>query len=65
MRRLMRFTIGFAAACALGAGLLWQKNLVPLALYALFAGILCLALRHRDPIFRTPALLLLGMGIGF
>lgn len=65
MRRLMRFTIGFAAACALGVGLLWQKCLVPLTLYALFAGSLCVVMRRRDPIFRTPALFLLGMGIGF
>ena len=65
MRRLMRFTIGYAAACALGVGLLWQKGLVPLTLYALFAGSLCVVMRRRDPIFRTPALFLLGMGIGF
>ncbi len=65
MRRLMRFTIGFAAACALGTVLLWQRNLFPLILYALCAAILCAVLQRRNSLFRTPALILLGLGLGF
>lgn len=65
MRRLMRFTIGFAAACAISAATLWQKNLLPLMLYAAAAAGLCIALRRRNPVFRTPAIIFLGLCAGF
>lgn len=65
MRRLMRFTIGFAAACAIGAAALWQKNLLPLMLYAAVAAGLCIALRRHNPMFRTPAIFFLGLCAGF
>lgn len=65
MRRLMRFTIGFAAACAISAAALWQKNLLPLMLYAAAAAGLCIALRRHNPMFRTPAIIFLGLYAGF
>ena len=65
MRRLMRFTIGFAAACAISAAALWQKNLLPLMLYAAVAAGLCIALRRHNPMFRTPAIFFLGLCAGF
>ena len=65
MRRLMRFTIGFAAACAVSAAALWQRNLLPLILYTAVAAGLCIALQRRNPMFRTPAIIFMGLCVGF
>lgn len=64
MRRLLRFTIGFASACALGTTVLWGSNLTVLWLAALAAGIICLAVQRKREFLQTAALLLLGLGAG-
>ncbi len=65
MRKLVRFTVGFAISCALGAVLLWQKKILPLALYALLCSVLCMMLQKKSPLFHTMAVVLLGLAAGF
>ena len=65
MRRLVRFTAGFAVACAVSALLLWQKNLLLPAIYALLCGLLCGALQRKNSLFSGATVLLLGLAAGF
>lgn len=64
MRRLMRFTIGFAAACALSAAAFWRGTPPLFLLVTLLAAAACFALQKRRPELRTPALILLGAFAG-
>lgn len=65
MRRLLRFSVGFAIACALGTTVLWGSNPAALWCVALAVGIICLAVQRRRKYLQTAALLFLGLGAGF
>ncbi len=64
MRRLMWFTIGFAAACGVGTTLLWTVSLTPLAVYAVICGLICFAIRRKGVAVYAFSMLLLGIGCG-
>ena len=61
MRKLLWFTVGFAAGCGLCASLFWQHSLVPAFVYALISSSICLALKSKNDLFRIPALLFSGL----
>ena len=61
----MWFTIGFAIGCGLCITLLWQKDLLPMLLYALFCCGLCLFLRLKNELFRFPMVAFLGLSLSF
>ena len=61
MRKLLWFTVGFAAGCGLCASLFWQHSLVPALVYSLISGAICLALKSKNDFFRIPALLFSGL----
>ncbi len=63
MRRLMWFTIGYAAACGLGAWLLRGSGLllVGAAALAMAVGAFCL---RKNPILRRAAAVALGIALG-
>ncbi len=65
MRKLVRFTLGFALACGLTGWLLWQKNLTGMIVYALVSFLLCWVLQKKIPAFRLPKLVFLGLAMGF
>lgn len=65
MRKLFRFTLGFALACGLTGWLLWQKNLTAMIAYAFASFLLCLVLRKKIPTFQSPMLIFLGLAMGF
>lgn len=65
MRKLVRFTLGFALACALTGWLLWQKSLTGMIVYAFVAFLLCLLLQKKLPAFCSPKLVFLGLAVGF
>ena len=64
MRRLLRFSVGFAIACALGTTVLWGSNSAALWCVALAVGIICLAVQRRRKYLQTAALLFFGLGAG-
>ena len=64
MRRLLRFSVGFAIACALGTTVLWGSNPAALWCVALAVGIICLAVQRRRKYLQAAALLFLGLGAG-
>ncbi len=64
MRRLLRFSVGFAIACALGTTVLWGSNPAVLWCVALAMGIICLAVQRRRKYLQTAALLFFGLGAG-
>ena len=61
MRKLLWFTLGFAAGCGLCVGVFWQHSLVPAFVYALISASICLALKSKNDLFRIPALLFSGL----
>ena len=63
MRKLLWFTVGFAAGCALCVSLLWQRPLLPFLIYGLLCGLLCLVLVPKNDLFRIPAALFLGLAL--
>lgn len=65
MRKLVRFTLGFALACGITGWLLWQKNLTGMIVYAVVSFLLCLALQRKNQLFQSAMLLFLGLGMGF
>ena len=65
MRRLMFFTIGFAAACVFCA-YAWQiQGLYPLALISLLLCCACMIGLRWTRLMRYPAVALLGLAVGF
>lgn len=65
MRRLLWFTIGFALGCGLCVTVLWQKELLPMLLYASVCAVLCLFFRFRNDLFRFPLASYLGLMLSF
>lgn len=65
MRKLLWFTIGFAIGCGLCVTLFWQKNLLPMLLYAAVCWGLCFLLGFRNDLFRFPTGAYLGLAISF
>ena len=63
MRKLMWFTIGFAAACTVGAYLVAGIWLLLIGLFCLICGIICLFLQPKA--VKITATILLGLAVGF
>lgn len=65
MRKLLWFTIGFALGCGLCITVLWQKELLPMLLYALVCCMLCFFFWLRNDLFRFPMAAFLGLALSF
>lgn len=65
MRKLLRFTIGFAIACAVSGLLLWQKNLIAMIAFSFLSGGICAVIQGENQRWKTAVLVLFGMGMGF
>ena len=61
MRRLMWFTAGFSLGCGLCVAFCWEKSVLPLLLYAVVSGVLCLGFKSWNDLFRIPAAVFLGL----
>ncbi len=64
MRKLMWFTIGFAASCAFCA-YFWMEQYLDVAIFAGILGIGMLLLTRNLRAFRIPAVVFMGLAIGF
>lgn len=63
MRRLFWFAVGFAIGCGLCVTVLWQKDLLPMLLYAVVCCALCVFFRLRNDLFRYPMVVFLGLSL--
>lgn len=63
MRKLMWFSIGFCAACALGVYLLPPDLLIIISVFLLVVGVAMLCLRRKDWV-RITAVLCIGIAVG-
>lgn len=65
MRSLLWFSIGFAAASAAGICRMWNAALWIYSLVAIWFALACFFAARKKGLFRIPARLLLGVGVGF
>ena len=63
MRKLLWFTMGFAIGCGLCVTVFWQKNLLPMLLYAAVSCGLCFLFGFRNELFRFPTGAYLGLTV--